>query len=151
MLACRSHGPRVSCLRVASPVALTLPPAASNLNGPLFPVKSPNTSATGPRLRSIPNTSPLLKVKAMLVRSAVVAFRPVLSPSLSPPQPKIANDPIHMIKASRDHNVCPYVRQCHARRLPVRLDTLGSDIISPPCKGMNAETFSATLLAHRYH
>src|SRR5262249_23651043 len=131
MLTCRSHGPRVSCLRVASPVALTLPPAASNLKGPLFPVKLPNTSATGPRLRSIPNTSPLLKVKAMLARSTAVAFRRVLLSS--PPQPKIANDPAHTTKASRDHNVCPYVRQCHAQRLPVRLDTLWSDIISPPC------------------
>src|SRR5882724_2158980 len=95
---CRIHDPRV-----VSPVAVALPPAASNLNGPLYPVKLPNTRAVVPNLGSIPNTSPLEKVKAMLARLAVESFCPWLSSS--PSQPQIANDPAHMTRASRDHTV----------------------------------------------
>src|SRR5437016_5886106 len=146
MLTCRLHDPTV-----ASPVAVTLPPAASNLNGPLFPVKLPNTNTTGPRPGSIPNTSPLLKVKAMLARLAGVAFCPMLSSSSPPPQPKTANAPAHTTRASSDHSVCPYVRRRHEWMLSTRPDALWSDIMSPPCKGVNAETSSATLSAHRYH
>src|SRR6266481_5220975 len=58
MLTCRMHDPTV-----ASPVAVALPPAASNLNGPVFPVNLPNTRTTGPTFGSIPNASPLGDVR----------------------------------------------------------------------------------------
>src|SRR2546421_12442703 len=125
MLTCRMHDPTV-----ASPVAVALPPAASNLNGPVFPVNLPNTRTTGPTFGSIPNVSPLGKVKAMLARLVVVTFCPLLSSS-SPPQPERANDPTHTTRASRDHTVCLYVSRRHTWALSVRPDTSWSDIAFP--------------------
>src|SRR5262249_41380032 len=104
----------------------------------------------GPRFGSIPNTSPLLKVKAILARLAGGAVFPLWSSS-PPPQPKKANDPAPTTRASRDHSACPHVRPPHQWRLSTRPDALWSDTMSPPYKGVNTETSSATLSAHRYH